>query len=130
VTEPSAATARWKLAGGDPEPATAFLCVDSVRSDREIVVSLHGALDTAASHLIARQLLELISEPIRTIALRLDAVTFIDSAGIGVLTIARTHAGQRGIRFFLQSVPPAVLAVLKVAGMVEFFDLDLAADDA
>jgi anti-anti-sigma factor len=130
VTEPSASTARWKLAGGNPAPSTAFLCVDSVRDDREIVVSLHGALDTAASHLMARQLLELISEPIRAIALQLDAVTFIDSSGIGVLTIARTHASQRGVRFFLRSVPPTVLAVLKVAGMVEFFELDLTADDA
>jgi anti-anti-sigma factor len=130
VAEPSAPTARWKLASGNPAPSTAFLCVDSVRGDREVVVSLHGALDTGASHLIARQLLELIAEPIRAITLQLGAVSFIDSSGIGVLTIARTHAHQRGIRFFLQSVPPAVLAVLRVAGMVEFFDLDLTADDA
>jgi anti-sigma B factor antagonist len=130
VTEPSAPAAHWKLASGDPAPSTAFLCVDSVRNDREVVVSLHGPLDMAASHLIARQLLELLSEPIRTITLRLGAVTFIDSSGIGVLTIARTHAHQRGIRFYLQSVPPTVLAVLRVAGMVDFFDLDLTADDA
>jgi anti-anti-sigma factor len=127
TAEPSA-PARWKLASGDPSPSTAFLCVDSVRDDREVVVSLHGALDMAASHLIARQLLELLSEPIRTITLQLDAVTFVDSSGIGVLTIARTHAHQRGIRFFLRSVPASVLAVLRVAGMLDFFDLDLTSD--
>jgi anti-anti-sigma factor len=110
-------------------PSTAFLCVDSVRHDREVVVSLHGALDMAASHVMARQLLELLSEPIRTITLHLGAVTFFDSSGIGVLTIARTRAHQRGIRFFLRSVPPTVRGVLDAAGMVDFFDLDLGADD-
>jgi anti-sigma B factor antagonist len=129
VAEPDAPAAHWKLTGGDPAPSSAFLCVDSVRDDREVVVSLHGALDMAASHLMARQLLELLSEPIRTITLQLRAVTFIDSSGIGVLTIARTHAHQRGIRFFLRSVPPTVVAVLRAAGMVEFFDLDLTGDD-
>jgi anti-sigma B factor antagonist len=126
---PVPTTARWKLAGGDPAPSTAFLCVDSVRNDREVVVSLHGTLDMAASHPMARQLLELLSEPIRAITLELGAVTFIDSAGIGVLTIVRTHAHQRGIRFFLQSVPATVLAVLRVAGMLDFFDLDLTGED-
>jgi anti-anti-sigma factor len=129
VAESRAPIAQWKLAGGDPAPSTSFLCVDSVRDDREIVVSLHGALDTAASHLIARQLLELLAEPIRTITLHLGAVTFIDSSGIGVLTIARTRAHQRGIRFFLRGVPSTVLAVLEVAGMIEFFDVDLTHED-
>ena len=127
--ESNAPKSRWKLTGGDPAPATAFLCVDSVRDDREIVVSVHGALDTEASHLIARQLLELLAEPIRTVTLQLGAVTFVDSSGIGVLTIARTHAHQRGIRFFLRSVPPTVRAVLQAAGMIDFFDLDLTRDD-
>jgi anti-anti-sigma factor len=129
VGESGAPTARWKLAGGDPSPSTAFLCVDSVRDDREVVISVHGALDTGASHLIARQLLELLAEPILTVTLQLDAVTFIDSSGIGVLTIARTHAHQRGIRFFLRSVPPTVRAVLEGAGMIDFFDLDLTRDE-
>jgi anti-sigma B factor antagonist len=130
VTEPSAPASRWKLTGGDPAPSTTFLSVDSVRADREVVVSVHGTLDTAAAHLIARQLLELLAEPIRTITLHLGAVTFIDSSGIGVLTIARTHAHQRGIRFFLRAVPPTVRAVLQAAGMTDFFDLDLTGDDA
>ena len=127
--ESSAPISRWKLTGGDPAPSTSFLCVDSVRDDREIVVSVHGALDTAASHQIARQLLELLAEPIRTVILQLDAVTFIDSSGIGVLTIVRTHAHQRGIRFYLRAVPPTVRSVLRVAGMLDFFDLDLTRDD-
>ena len=127
--ESSARTSRWKLTGGDPAPSTTFLCVDSVRDDREIVVSVHGSLDTAASHLIARQLLELLAEPIRTVTLQLDAVTFIDSSGIGVLTIARTNAQRRGIRFSLRTVPPTVRAVLQVAGMLDFFDLDLIRDE-
>jgi anti-sigma B factor antagonist len=130
VGESSAQTSRWKLTGGDPVPSTTFLCVDSVRDDREIVVSVHGALDTAASHLIARQLLELLAEPIRTVTLQLDAVTFIDSAGIGVLTIARTNAHQRGIRFSLRTVPPIVRTVFEVAGMLDFFDLGLTRDEA
>jgi anti-anti-sigma factor len=126
MAEPST---RGKLAGSDHAPSTTFLCVDSVRNDREVVVSLHGALDMAASHLMARQLLELLAQPIRALTLHLGAVTCIDSSGIGVLTIASTHAHQRSVRFFLQSVPPTVLAALRDAGMVSFFDLDLTAED-
>lgn len=127
MAEPSTSE---ELARNDQAPSTTFLCVDSVRDDREVVVSLHGALDMAASHLMARQLLELLAEPIRTITLHLGAVTCVDSSGIGVLTIARTHAHQRGVRFFLQSVPPTVLAALRSAGMTGFFDLDVTGDEA
>jgi len=129
VGEPDAPASRWKLRSGDPAPSAAFLCIDSVRDDREIVVSVHGALDTSASHSIARRLLDLLAEPIRTVTLDLGAVTFVDSSGIGVLPIARTRAHQRGIRFSLHSVPPTVRAVLEAAGMIDFFDLDPARDD-
>src|SRR4051812_48501184 len=112
------ATPHWKLAGGDPGPSSTYPCVEALRADGGLVVSVHGPLDSRSANVLARELLELLAQPIGALHLDLAAVTFVDSSGIGVLTIARTHADQRGIGFALRATPGPVVGVLDVAGML------------
>lgn len=121
---PTPPPSHWKLALGEADTPAAFLCVESVGSERHAVVSVHGALDTRAALPIASQLVELLAHPLRSMTLDLHAVTFVDSAGLGVLNIARNRATSRRIELRLRSLPDPVRNVLEVAGMVALFTID------
>jgi anti-anti-sigma factor len=112
---------RWKLADG--EAGISALCV-AVELGRETVALVRGDLDTAAAPFVTRQLYELIAKPIDSLTVDLSEVTFMDSAGLGVLTLVRSHALHHGVRFGLRDSSRFVDQVLGDAGMLAYFDLD------
>ena len=113
---------RWKLSDGHAGVMSS-VCV-AVQVDRETIASVRGDFDTEAAPVVTRQLLALLAKPIESLTVDLSEVTFMDSAGLGVLTVVRNHATHAGIRFALRDASRYVGQVLRAAGMVDYFDAD------
>ena len=101
----------------------ASVCV-ATQVDRETIASVRGDFDTDAAPVVTRQLLALLAKPIESLTVDLSEVTFMDSAGLGVLTVVRNHATHAGVRFALRNPSRNVEQVLRAAGMVHYFDAD------
>jgi len=114
---------RWKLQEGAASSA-AYACVEAVHGEREVVVSLHGELDMGASPRLARELFDVLTEPVRAVVLELGDLTFIDSSGLGVLNLVRSQAMLRSIRLTLRHPPAPVRRVLELSGMDGVFDVE------
>jgi anti-anti-sigma factor len=113
---------RWKLSDGEAGVMPS-VCV-AVQVDRETIASVRGDFDTEAAPVVTRQLLALLAKPIERLSVDLSEVTFMDSAGLGVLTVVRNHASHAGIRFALRDASRYVQQVLGAAGMVAYFDAE------
>jgi anti-anti-sigma factor len=110
---------RWKLGDGEAG-VMASICI-AVQVDRSTIASVRGDFDTEAAPVVTRQLLALLAKPIESLTVDLSEVTFMDSAGLGVLTVVRNHAEHAGVRFTLRDSSRYVEQVLRAAGMVDYF---------
>lgn len=113
---------RWKLSDGEPSTTRGFRA-ESMQVDCATVASLHGDLDAECAPALTRHLLDLMTEPIESLTLDLAGVTFMDSAGLGVLAIVSKRAKQGGVRFAVCDVPPVVDRLFQVVGMTTVFDI-------
>ncbi|MFO7281475.1 MAG: STAS domain-containing protein [Thermoanaerobacterales bacterium] len=91
--------------------------VDVVRDGDRATITLGGELDMFASGVLNERLSELGDA--REIALDAGAVTFIDSAGLRALLVAREAARDRGVDLRVTSVSQEVTWVAEVAGVTD-----------
>src|SRR4029079_15921772 len=112
---------RWKLNDGEADVMES-VCV-ATQVDRETIASVRGDFDTEAAPVVTRQLLALLAKPIESLTVDLSEVTFMDSAGLGVLTVVRNHAMHAGILCALRDAARHVEQVLRAVGMVDYFDV-------
>jgi len=85
------------------------------------VVEVHGDLDMATVPALGERILELVSSGSRHFVVDLNGVTFIDSAGLGVLVgaLKRVRAGGGTMRLVCRQ--PRVLRLLQLTGLDEVF---------
>jgi len=102
----------WRLGGRDSD-----LTLDVTEVDGTDVVTVSGDLD-ARTH---GELRELFKDPAALtrprVVLDLDAVGFLDSAGIGALVVANRAGAARGAALSLVATQPRVLKLLGVVGL-------------
>ena len=114
---------RLTVREGAVDAPPAHLRIDALDPGRSVRASVVGAFDMAASPRVARQILEILVSPIESLVLELSDVTFMDSAGLAVLNVARTHAQVRGVRLVLRDISAPVKRVFEIAGMVALFEI-------
>jgi anti-anti-sigma factor len=90
-----------------------------------LVIRLEGYLDGDAANTMMPVVLSLISRWDGAPSVVFDAreLEYISSLGIGVLTMARTVARQRGMTFSLCNPRPAVLRVLELLGVTNYLSI-------
>lgn len=80
-----------------------------------IVVEGEGDISNASK---LRDAIDLaLEQPTDTVQLDFAQVAYIDSTGIGVLVGAAHHAEERGKRFSVAHVQPAVMRVMQLLGV-------------
>ena len=62
-------------------------------------------------------------ENVRTAVVDLSAVTFIGSAGLGVLAAAQRHSDVRGTSLIVRDPSPIVARMLEIAGLADHLDV-------
>lgn len=93
-------------------------------ADRAIL-TLTGELDLATvPSLREAALLELGAPGCTTLVLDLIGLTFLDSTGLGCWVDLRNRADEDGKALELQSVPPAAMRTVTIAGLASLFGLD------
>jgi anti-sigma B factor antagonist len=92
------------------------LTVSIRREARGAVIEVEGELDLHESRRLSAAVAELLSEPVELVELDATALTFIDSAGVRAILLARSGAAERGIRFLISGVSPPIRRVMEIAG--------------
>lgn len=100
-----------------------FRCFASISDVGHATVLLQGDLDLANAPLVRTELLGTLEKGIDHLVVDLGLLTFLDSAGIGVLVVVRKLAMEREVVLQLESVPPQARQALEKCGLAEMFDL-------
>lgn len=98
--------------------------VVAASGDRDaVVLRLAGELDLAGTALLADALAVVTLPPPAELALDLESLTFIDSAGLAGLVRALRACSDRGVSFRITSMSPPVARVVEVAGLADTLGL-------
>jgi anti-sigma B factor antagonist len=98
------------------------LVIDVERRDRTILVVLRGDLDLASAPSLRETLVEVISGDAR-IVIDMEAVGFLDSAGLGVLVGGLKRARTAGGEVELICSNGEVLKPLEITGLDRVFTI-------
>jgi anti-sigma B factor antagonist len=99
------------------EPAA--LVIQTTRVGDECRVVLAGEIDLSNVSRVSRAFESVLAarpHP-RVVRVELEAVTFMDTVGVGAIVRARLRAVERGCEFTVASVSPEVGAVLRIMGL-------------
>jgi anti-anti-sigma factor len=99
----------------------------STGDDDRDVLHIVGEVDMAVVDELLGQALDRLDHSDRGIDLDFADVTFIDSSGLGVLVRLRNEAERAHKALRLRNVSGAVIRVLRVTGLGDFFDVEPAA---
>jgi anti-sigma B factor antagonist len=104
------------------------LAIDVERDDRMALLVLRGELDMSTAPQLRECLVEIIDERAR-IVIDMEALDFLDSAGLGILVgglkRARTHGGE----LELVCSSSAVLKPIEITGLDRVFTIHRGRDD-
>lgn len=90
----------------------------SRRAEESLELTIAGELDMAATFKLEPELDRLLEEPdVRRVQCDLAGVSFVDSAGLGLLLALRERAQDRGIEMTVVSVSAPVRRILAVSGI-------------
>jgi anti-anti-sigma factor len=82
-------------------------------------ILVRGEIDMATAPRLADAIDGTIREGAHVIVVRLEHVSFIDSAGLGVLLKGAAQLEAGGGRLFVEGATPVVERMLKVSGVIE-----------
>src|SRR5438309_6144396 len=76
----------WQTAGGAAASAGGEVQIDLQETpDRVTVVVPRGPLDVSSAHALRQRMKELVESGVLQVVVDLDAVTFLDSSGLGAI---------------------------------------------
>jgi len=87
-----------------------------------VTVALDGELDLASVDELEQELAALANDGATVTAIDLTGLEFMDSTGLRLLARMQKLHMESGSRFLLGRPGPAVLRVLHVSGLVDFFE--------
>jgi anti-anti-sigma factor len=101
------------MSGVEPEQE---LTVGIRREARSAVIELAGELDLHESGRLSAAVAEILTEGVELLELDATALTFIDSAGLRAILLARSGAADQGVTFLISGVSPQIRRVMEIAG--------------
>jgi anti-sigma B factor antagonist len=104
-------------------PDSEFSVVSLTYSGFEAVITLAGELDLASAPVLHELLLEAASAGTETIKIDVQGLTYIDSAGLGVLVSAHKRLQSNGGSLVISGPTPRVMRVLAISGLTRYFTI-------
>ena len=108
----------------------------ALRQDRANVLAIEGDIDLLVSPAITESLNAMITKKPERIVIDLSRATYIDSAGVAALILAKQEVKEYGGKFFLSGVQETIRLILETSGLDRIFwifpdvDAALAANEA
>jgi anti-anti-sigma factor len=93
------------------------LSVSMQSEDARVVVALAGELDLHEAKGLSAAMSDVLTGSVTAIEVDARKLTFIDSAGIRAVLVARADAERLGVAFKLWGASPAVRRIMKIAGV-------------
>jgi anti-anti-sigma factor len=100
-----------------------FSVVGLTYSGPEAVITLAGELDLASAPVLHELLLEAASAGAETIKIDVQRLTYVDSAGLGVLVSAHKRLQSNGGSLVISGPTPRVARVLAISGLTRYFTI-------
>ncbi len=113
-----------------PRPTAELLTVDTVTGDGTARVVCAGEVDCSTAPALRRALDGALAGPVRVVTVDLEAVTFLDSAGLSVLAVSHRTAVQSGARLRVLVGTRAVTRALQVTGLYDLLAVEQVAPGA
>ena len=101
---------------GNPSPAAARL-----RQERANVLAIEGDIDLHISPAITESLDAMIKKKLERIVIDLSSATYIDSAGVAALMLAKQEVEAYGGKFFLSGVQETIRLILETSRLDRIF---------
>lgn len=95
------------------------LNISTRREGTGVVIELDGELDLHESIRLSAVMSDVLTDSVVVVEVDARRLTFIDSAGIRTMLVARADAAGRGIRFQVSGVSPEVRRIMQIAGAEE-----------
>src|SRR5437016_14313395 len=117
--------------GENPSPPAPAL-----HQDRANVLAIEGDIDLHISPAITAALNAMIEKKLERIVIDLSRATYIDSAGVAALMLAKQEVEAYGGKFFLSGVQETIRLILETSRLDRIFwifpdvDVALAANEA
>ena len=93
------------------------LSVSMQSEDARVVVALAGELDLHEAKRLSAAMSEVLTDSVTAIDFDARKLTFIDSAGIRAVLVARADAERLGVAFKVWGASSAVRRIMKIAGV-------------
>lgn len=87
------------------------------------VIKPAGIFNSSLASHVCHEVDDFIKEGAKVILLDMEAVTFIDSSGLGGVINAFKVARSAGVRFVLCSISDQARMLLEITGMDQIFDI-------
>ena len=107
-----------------------------LRQERANVLAIEGDIDLHISPAITESLDAMIKKKLERIVIDLSSATYIDSAGVAALMLAKQEVEAYGGKFFLSGVQETIRLILETSRLDRIFwifpdvDVALAANEA
>ncbi len=92
--------------------------------DRGVVLALGGELDVVSAPALEQHLEEVLAEPHARVMLDLNALSFVDSAGVSVLIKAKQRAESEGRTLVLRRPTEQVERVFALVGLANWLVIE------
>jgi anti-sigma B factor antagonist len=108
----------------------------ALRQDRANVLAIEGDIDLHISPAITQALNAMIKKKPERIVIDLSHATYIDSAGVAALMLAKQEVEEYGGKFFLSGLQETIRLILETSRLDRIFwifpdvDVALAANEA
>ena len=73
-----------------------------------------GKINSDTSEILDREIVRALTEPVKTLVIDMEGVSFITSAGIGVITKAKVSTARKNVEFAMIHLQPQVKTVFEV----------------
>jgi anti-anti-sigma factor len=93
------------------------LSVSMQSEETRVVIALAGELDLHEAKRLSAAMSEVLTGPVTAIEVDARKLTFIDSAGIRAVLVARADAERLGVGFKLWGASTAVRRIMRIAGV-------------
>lgn len=93
-------------------------------------IALSGEVDVYTSPRLKQELIDLVDAGCTDIVVDLDALTFIDSSGLGVLVSGLRRAKEHGGTLRLICTNEAILKIFRITGLDKVFPLFATVEEA
>ncbi|MGY1620992.1 STAS domain-containing protein [Geodermatophilus sp. SYSU D00965] len=105
-------------------PADELISVGVAATDTSVRLTVSGEVDSSSAPSLRTTVDEAFAAGAREITVDLDAVTFLDSAGLCVLAAAHRRAEEDGVRLRVLASNRAVTRPLQITGLWELLAVE------